>query len=333
MDFTKPIYISTQSGGDLDINSIASSDVTASLGPRSGYKVMAASLGASNAVGYVDKRAVDDGVDVGDAYLVGRQIDISCAVFGSTLADFHSKIQELSDTMRINPRYYDNSVGFRELKFSQATIDTTTYTSGFAPLKFIVRPMGVPNVVYSQASSIDHSVSTSATRGFSATVNLSFMAREPYRFRQDERVISISVGSTTAITATTSLPNVGTAFARPVIEVIHPSTTTAGVTISSITFTIDSKTVKVNNLVFSAKTTTNEDRWYIDFDTHAVYKGTRTTAGGPYVQTLRLDVIDLTFFQFGTILAKDDGTTSIDVKWSGTVKPDTLTANYFEAYY
>jgi len=134
MDFTKPIYLSNQSGGLLDINSIAASDLTASVGPRSGYKVMATSVGASNAVGYVDKRAVDDGVDVGDAYLTGRQIDIQCAVFGSTLADFHSKMQELSDIMRINPRFYDNSFGFRELKFSQATIDTSTYTDGVAPL-------------------------------------------------------------------------------------------------------------------------------------------------------------------------------------------------------
>ena len=333
MDFTKPIYISTQSGGNLDINSIATSDVTASLGPRSGYKVMASSIGASNAVGYMDKRAVDDGVDVGDAYLVGRQIDISCAVFGSTLADFHSKLQVLSDTMRINPRYYDNSYGFRELKFSQATIDTTTYTSGFAPLRFIVRPVGVPNIVYNQAASIDHSVSTSATRGFSATVTLSFMAREPYRFRQDERSISISVGSSSAVSATTSLPNVGTAFARPVCEIIHPASTTAGLTITSISFVIDSKTVKVNNLVFSAKTTTNEDRWFIDFDAHAVYKGTRSTAGGTYVQTLRLDVIDLTYFQFGTILAKDDGTSDVVVTWGGTTQPDTITAKYYEAYY
>jgi hypothetical protein len=333
MDFTKPIYISTQSGGDLNINSIASSDVTASSGPRSGYKVMATSLGASNAVGYTDKRAVDDGIDVGDAYLTGRQIDISCAVFGSTLADFHSKIQELSDTMRINPRYYDNSYGFRELKFSQATIDTTNYTSGFADLRCVVRPMSVPNIIYNQAASIDHSVSTSATRGFSATVNLSFMAREPYRFRQTERDISISVGTSTAVTATTTLPNIGTAFARPIIEVIHPSTSTAGVTISSITFTIDSKTVKVNNLVFDPKTTTSETRWFIDFDTHAVYRGVRSTAGGPYVQSLRLDVIDLTFFQFGTILAKDDGTTTISVKYTGTARPDTIQCKYYEAYY
>lgn len=333
MDFTRPIYLSTQSGGQLDINSIASSDLTTSLGPRSGYKVMATSLGASNAVGYVDKRAVDDGVDVGDAYLTGRQIDIQCVVFGSTLADFHSKMQELSDIMRINPRYYDSSFGFRELKFSQATIDTSTYSDGIAPLRFVVRPMGTPNVVYNQAASIDHSVSTSATRGFSATMNLSFMAREPYRHRQTQREISINVASVSATTTTTSLPNVGTAFAKPVVEIIHPSSTTAGVTVGSITFIIDSKTVKVNNLVFDPKDTNNETRWYIDFDAHAVYKGVRSTAGGTYVQTLRLDVIDLTYFQFGTILAKDDGATVLTVSWGGTVKPDGLTAKYYESYY
>jgi hypothetical protein len=333
MDFTKPILLSTQSGGTLDINSIAASDLTTSLGPRSGYKVMATSFGASNAVGYVDKRAVDDGVDVGDAYLTGRQIDIQCAVFGSTLADFHSKMQELSDIMRLNPRYYDSSYGFRELKFSQATIDTTTYTDGVAPLRCVVRPMGVPNVIYNQAASIDHSVSTSATRGFSATMNLSFIAKEPYRFRQTQRQISINTASVSASAVTTSLPNVGTAFARPIIEIIHPSSTTAGVTITSISFVIDSKTVKVNNLVFDPTDTNNETRWFIDFDAHAVYKGVRSTAGGAYVQTLRLDVIDLTYFQFGTILAKDDGTSVLTTTWTGTVRPDGMTAKYYEAYY
>jgi hypothetical protein len=333
MDFTKPIYISTQSGGTLDINSIASSDVTTSIGPRSGYKVMAASVGASNAVGYIDKRAVDDGVDVGDAYLTGRQIDIQCAVFGSTLADFHSKMQTLSDIMRINPRYYDNSYGFRELKFSQATIDTSTYTNGVANLRFVVRPIGVPSVVYNQAASIDHSITTATSRGFSASLTLSFLAREPYRHRQDERQISISVASVSASGSTTSLPNVGTAYAKPVIEIIHPSSTTAGLTVGSISFVIDSRTVKLNNIVFDPKDTNNETRWFVDFDGHAVYKGVRTTAGGSYVQTLRLDVIDLTYFQFGIILAKDDGVSVLTTAWTGTVRPDTMTAKYYESYY
>lgn len=334
MDFTKAILISTASASvELNLNNIASSSVTTSIGPRSGYKVMAASVGASPVVGYVDKRAVDDGVDVGDAYFQGRQVDISCAVFGSTLADFHSKLQDLADVMRVNPRYFDSSYGFRDLKFSQATIDTTNYTSGVAPLRMIVRPMSIPNITYDQSSSIDQSVSTSASRGFSSTVTLSLLAKEPYRYRQDQRVISISVASVSGSSTTTSLPNIGSVPVAPVLEIIHPSTTTAALTIGSISIILDSKTVKLNNLDFSAKTSANEVRWFIDFDAHAVYRGVRTTNGGPYVQTLRQDAIDSVLYRFGVITPPADGAATLIVSWTGTYRPDTLTAKYFEAYY
>lgn len=334
MDFTKAIYISTASASvDLNLNSIASSDVTTSLGPRSGYKVMAASIGASPVVGYTDKRAVDDGVDVGDAYFDGRQVEISCAVFGSTLGDYHSKLQALADVMRVNPRYYDSSYGFRELKFSQATIDTTNYTSGSAGLRMIVRPMAIPNITYSQSASIDHSVSSSSSRGFSSTVTLSFFAKEPYRYRQDQRSISVSVSSVSASTATTSLPNIGSVPVAPVLEIVHPSSTTASLTISSITIVLDSKTVKLNGLDFDDKTTTSETRWFVDFDTHAVYRGVRSTAGGPYVQTLSQGRIDTTYYRFGVIVPPADGTSTLTVSWTGSYKPDTITMKYYEAYY
>ena len=332
MDFTKPIYLSTASGGTLDINSIASSDVTTSIGPRSGYKVMASSVGASNAVGYVDKRAVDDGVDIGDAYLTGRQIDIQCAVFGSTLADFHSKVQTLSNAMRLNPRYYDSSYGFRDLNFSQATIDTSTYTDGVAPLRFIVRPLGLPNVVYNQAASIEHSISTSTSRGFSSTVTLSFLAKEPYKYRQTQRSISIGVASVSSSSATTALPNVGAVPSAPVIEIAHRTSSDASYTITSVTFVIDSKTVKLNNLDFGTKDTNNETRWYIDFDAHAVYRGVRSTSGGAYVQVLRQDVIDSVYYQFGTIVPQDDGTSVLTTVYTGSNSPSNSTIKYYEAY-
>lgn len=332
MDFTKSIYISTASGGTLDINSIGSSNVTTSSGPRSGYKVMVSSIGTANAVGYVDKRAVDDGVDIGDAYLTGRQIDISCAVFGSTLADFHSKIQALSNVMRLNPRYYDSSYGFRDLTFSQATIDTTTYTSGVAPLRFIVRPLGLPGIVYNQAASIEGSISSSASRGFSASMTLSFLAKEPYRYRQTQRSISVSSASVSSSSATTALPNVGAVAAAPVIEIAHRTTSDASYTISSVTFAIDSKTVKLNNLDFGTKDANNETRWYIDFDTHAVYRGVRSTSGGGYVQVLRQDAVDATYYQFGTIIPLDDGTAVLTTTYTGSTGPSNSTIKYYEAY-
>lgn len=328
MDFNSPIYINTASGGTLNINSIAASDLTTSLGPRSGYKVMGVGIGGANAVGYTDKRSVDDGIDYGDVYLSGKTITISCGVFGSTLGDYHSKVQKLVDTMRVSPRYYDASYGFRNLLFSQPTIDTTNYSTGLAPLQMVVRPMAIPEISLNQTASIG----TNA-KGFSGAVELNFMAAEPYRYRQDSRSIAIDIGSSTAVVASTSLPNIGTVPVQPVLEIQHPSSTTGAVTIDSLTIVMDGKTAKVNNLVFAAKDTNNETRWYIDFDKHAVYRGVRSTAGGAYIQTLRQDVLDTTYFTFGFILPADDGSTTLTLQYSGGVAPTTINCLYREAYY
>jgi len=43
--------------------------------------------------------------------------------------------------------------------------------------------------------------------------------------------------------------------------------------------------------------------------------------------------VDLTFFQFGVVVAKDDGSSVISTTWTGASKPDTITAKYYEAYF
>lgn len=332
MDFNSPIYINTASGGTLNLNSIAASETTTSLGPRSGYKVLASTLGESSAVGYIDKRAVDDGVDIGDSYLSGRQVVLVVGVFGSTKEDLHSKVQTISDVMRVNPRYYDSSYGFRDLTFSQPTIDTSTYSTGLAPLRVIVRPMGIPSVSYDQTQSVSQSLISNG-RGFSTTVRLNFLAKEPYRYRQDQRTISVSVASVASSAATTALPNVGSVPLGPVIEIAHRTTSDSSYTITSVTFIIDSKTVKLNNLDFSTKDTNNETRWYIDFDAHAVYRGIRSTSGGSYVQTLRQDVLDTQYYQFGVIIPSSDGTATLSTIYTGSNSPSNSTIKYYEAYY
>jgi hypothetical protein len=332
MDFNQPIYINTASGGTLNLNNIAASDTTTSLGPRSGYRVLSSTLGESSAVGYVDKRAVDDGIDIGDSYLSGRQIVLIVGVFGSTKEDFHSRIQELSDVMRVNPRYYDSSYGFRNLTFSQPTIDVSTYSTGLAPLRAIVRPMGIPSVSYDHTHSISQSLISNG-RGFSTVVRLNFLAKEPYRYRQDQRSISVSVASVASSAATTALPNVGSVPVAPVIEIAHRTTSDSAYTITSVTFVIDSKTVKLNSLDFGAKDTNNETRWFIDFDAHAVYRGVRTTAGGSYVQTLRQDVLDSQYYQFGIILPAIDGTAVLSTTYTGSNSPSNTSIKYYEAYY
>lgn len=336
MDFNSPIYIDTASGttSPLNINNIASSDVSSSLGyARSGYKVMTAVFGNSDASGYIDKRAVDDGLDFGDAYLGGRQVAFVVGVFGSTLEDYHSKVQSLTDLMRLSPRYFDSSYGFRTIYFSQPTIDTTTYSTGLAALQIFVRPSGLPQVTFNGTHSIEQSLGTTS-RGFSGTVQLTFIAQEPYKFRQTQRSISISVASVESSTTTTSLPNIGPVPLAPIVEIIgSTASTAAAMSISSITFEIDSRTVKLNNIDFSAKDANNETRWYLDFDAHAIYRGVRSTSTGGYVQTLRMDVIDTTYYGFGTIIPSSDGTTSMYLTYTGGNKPATVTCQYREAYY
>jgi hypothetical protein len=253
-------------------------------------------------------------------------------VFGSSKGDYHSKVQALEDVMRLNPRYFDSSYGFRTLYWSQPTIDTTNYTTGLAPLQMIVRPMGIPQVGYNASHSIDQAIGT-ASKGFAGTMQLSFISPEPYKYRQTERTISINVASVSASTATTSLPNIGTIPLQSIFEIIHPSSTTAAVNITSLQIEMDSRTLKLNDLDFIAKTTTDEVRWYVDYNAHAVYRGVRSTAGGAYIQTLRQDVIDSTYFGFGYIVPSSDGTCVVTTTWTGATKPDTVNVKYREGYY
>jgi hypothetical protein len=330
MDFNNPVYIDQPNGtSKLNLNSISASELTTSTAvARSGYRVLASSFGDSSATGYVDKRAVDDGLDFGDAYLGGRQIMVVVGVFGSSLGDYHSKVQALEDVMRLNPRYFDSSFGFRTLYWSQPTIDTTNYTSGLAALQMVVRPTGIPSVTYNSS----HSIGTDS-RGFAGQMQLNFVSPEPYKYRQTEKTISISIGSVASATATTTLANIGKVPLQPIFEIIHPTSTTAAVNITSFQIEMDSRTLKLNDLDFTAKTTASEVRWYVDFNAHAVYRGVRSTASGPYVQTLRQDVIDTQYYAFGYIVPSDDGTCTVITTWTGSTKPDTVNAKYREAYY
>ena len=153
MDFNLPITYQIAGSSTINLNSIAASEVTTSS-PLSGYKVLSATFGDVTMTGYVDKRALHDGVDAGDTYLGTKTLSIVCGVFGSSIADFHDRVQALLDASRPVPREYQDDYGFRNLAFSQATIDTTNFTSGYIPMQMKVRPVSIPAVQLSSAQSI-----------------------------------------------------------------------------------------------------------------------------------------------------------------------------------
>lgn len=323
MDFNLPITYQIAGSSTINLNSIAASEVTTSS-PLSGYKVLSATFGDVTMTGYVDKRALHDGVDAGDTYLGTKTLSIVCGVFGSSIADFHDRVQALLDASRPVPREYQDDYGFRNFSFSQATIDTTNFTSGYIPMQMKVRPVSIPAVQLSSAQSIGVS-----SKGFATNVQLNFVARKPYKFRQDSRAITISASS-----ATTSFPNLGSAIVYPTFEIIFSTASTySSATITSVTFTFDGSSLKLNSLDFPAKTSTSEVRWYLDFDTQTVYRGVRSTAGGAYVKSLRQDVIDTTTYLFGSIPPTDDSTTSMTTTYTGASIPAQILVAYTEAWY
>jgi hypothetical protein len=187
-----------------------------------------------------------------------------------------------------------------------------------------VRPASIPAVQLTSAQSIGVSA-----KGFAANVQLTFVARKPYKFLQTERSITISASS-----ATTSFPNLGSAVVYPSFEIIFSSASTySSATITSVTFTFDGVALKLNSLDFLSKTTNREVRWYIDFDNQAVYRGLRSTAGQPFVKSLRQDVIDTTTYLFGAIPPTDDSATTMTTTYTGVKIPAQILVTYTEAWY
>jgi hypothetical protein len=322
MDFNRPITYQTAGGNTIDFNSIGASDVTTPA-PRGGYKVLSARFNEAPLVGYIDKRALRDGADVADTYLGTRTLSIVCGVFGTSSGDLGDKIQGFLDAMRPIPRSYEADYGFRQLAFSQATIDTANYSTGFVPMMMLVRPATLPTVTLTSSQSIGVSA-----KGFAATVGFTLLAKTPYRFSATERSIAI-----TASSATTSFPNLGSAIAFPTFELIYSSAVSyAAATVASVTFTMDAQVLKLNSLDFIDKTTTNEVRWYVNFENQTVLRGLRSTAGGSYVTTLRQDVIDTAVYNFGSIPPVDDAATTLTTTYSGSTL-GLINVSYREAWY
>lgn len=329
MDFSLPITYQIAGSSTINFNSIATSSSSGSA-PRSGYRVVSVTYGDTSLTGYIDKRALHDGLDTGDTYLTAKPISIICGVFGSSVGDFHTKLQNLLNAMRPIPRQYQTDDGFRNLAFSQATIDTTNFTSGYIPMMMLLRPASIPSVQLQSMHSVEHIATVGAnSRGFSANVQLNFLARKPYKYRQYARSIVVSSSS-----ATTTLPNLGSVIVYPSMEIVYSiSSTYSSATVTSATFTFDNASLKLNGLDFTAKTSSNEVRWYVYFDSQTVYRGVRSTAGGDFVLTLRQDVIDTTTYLFGAIPPTDDSSTSLTTTYTGANIPGQLTLTYNEAWY
>ena len=198
-----------------------------------------------DAVGFLEKRALHDGLDAGDVYLGGRNVRISAGVYGTSDGDAWDQLDSFVRAYSpVNAFDADEAEeGFLAFKFFRPTADVatwpeSTYPSGI-PLQSYLRPARVPTYSVRRAP-------TSGAKGFAIGVTVPMVARNPGLFLQSVTSISISSSTQTATNRgghptnhiiTFSMSAAGSTAAQFIIDnfaiTLDLSTTTTG------TFTID----------------------------------------------------------------------------------------------
>jgi hypothetical protein len=133
----------------VDLNTV----IDLGNGLRSGCLIESFDYGASQGVGYVQKRSQDDGMDTSDVYMGQRRIDLAGTVYGGTIAELFDNLQNIRTifTPTISLATDQPDHGFIPLTFSLPTMDDqfdSAAGDGTAPyvkeLEFRARPLGQP---------------------------------------------------------------------------------------------------------------------------------------------------------------------------------------------
>jgi hypothetical protein len=96
--------------------------------------------------GYIEKKSLDDGMDASDVFIGTRQIQMQGEVFARTKA----RLFEYLDVLRLKFTPTDAHAeapykhGYLPLSFSQPTVHTTYWPSGFVDRVMHARPLGQP---------------------------------------------------------------------------------------------------------------------------------------------------------------------------------------------
>jgi len=232
MDFSKEIKIATGTATSafVNLNSITAAPTVGT--PFSGYVTESVSYTNASISGFTESQAQRDGAEADIALLGPRQVQMIIQVYGSSLADFHDKLNDLNGAMRPYPSYATADDGFRELRFVQPTAVTTSNNStGLLNLMLKVRPMSLPSY---QLNSDMVSPQTS-DRGVSTRASVTLLAKDPRKLSQAVRSRSLSVSAVSS--TVTSVTNDGNYNAYPDVTIVSVSGSTQTATISSSLFT------------------------------------------------------------------------------------------------
>jgi len=210
VDFNREIKIATGTATSayLNLNSITTAPTVGT--PFSGYVLESVSYANANVAGFVDLLAQRDGSEANIATLTNRQIQMIVQVYGSSSADFYDNLNGLNSAFQPYPSFASSDDGFRALRFDQATVSTSAFSTGFIPLYLNVRPTSLP--VYNLNN--DLVTPRTSDRGVSTKAAISLMCKDPRKISQTAKTGTLSVGSNT-------LTNNGNYIAYPTITFVN----------------------------------------------------------------------------------------------------------------
>lgn len=166
----------------LNLNELA--DVRG--GPRTvtGYKLEQVNYNTANIEGYVDKRALRDGLDYTEPYLSARTMQMSIGVYGETLGDFWDQMDKLTRALAPNAIAFEGDYGVRPLRFYQPTrTGFESYPSGI-DMEVNVRPTTLVQF------GVTRSMSTGLeANGYAQRVTANLMVPDPRKYHYNVRDI------------------------------------------------------------------------------------------------------------------------------------------------
>jgi hypothetical protein len=301
IDLTSSVLFEQPNGLFLDINTIK--DVTfVPTQPISGYRVKSVSFGPANPIGYEDPRATRDGIDVADAYIGRRLLEVRVDIYGSTRQDLAGKINDIVKMMRFVPKKFQATDGFRRLKFNILTSDLSNFPTGKISSYSLVRPAQMPQTTTDPSLFAGNDAS-----GYSTGIVLAFVMKSPYKFSDTLKTASVGITGTAA-----NLHNHGSApaYAELLIEKTYGVTpaTNSGVvkfviTLNGTPLTISLPAGKIGD------DATKKYRILINYDDQVVYDSTLLKSTSAVTNSLNMTYIIINSGAlFGLIDPDDDQT-------------------------
>lgn len=168
--------------------------------PADGWEIIRADISPIGVTQYLDKKALQDGMDAYDVYENARQVNLVVGVYGSTKGSFWDNLQTF--LAAFNPVLAYNAdtanLGFLSLAFYQPTAitgtwSTASYPNGI-PMQLYCRPSAPPSYDIPKAAT-----SGDANKGLATNATLQLICRDPRKYLQTQasQVVTLSANTAT----------------------------------------------------------------------------------------------------------------------------------------